>query len=118
MPVFAVMLRGEDFILDVDGTPTRLGFFATRWVRARTAGEAEVAVMALVRNDQTLASRVHRDTTATPTLSAENIERRPWWQGFRSGGGYTFWDMDAEHSTSNGSPENNSSHVVPIPVEQ
>lgn len=68
MPVFVVMLRGEDFILDVDGTPTRLGFYTTRWVRARTPEEAELAAVTLVKNDQTLASRVHRDATATSNV--------------------------------------------------
>jgi hypothetical protein len=59
--------------------------------------------VALVKNDQTLVGRVHRDTGVTPMLYAENIERRPWWQVFRTGAGYAFWDMGAEQSPSNNS---------------
>lgn len=105
MPVFAVMLRGEDFVIDVDEKPTRLGFFTTRWVRARTPEDAELAAVAMVKNDQTLVARVHRDGAVTPMLYADSVERRPWWQGFRSGSGYAFWDMDAEESPSNNSLE-------------
>lgn len=98
MPVFAVMLRGENFVIDVDEKPTRLGFFTTRWVRARMPEDAELAAVALVKSDQTLIARVHREVEVTPMLYAESIERRPWWQGFRSGSGYAFWEMDAEES--------------------
>jgi hypothetical protein len=98
MPVFAVMLRGENFVIEVDEKPARLGFFTTRWVRAPTPEEAELAAVALVKNDQTLVTRVDRDAAVTPLLYAESIERRPWWQGFRSGSGYSFWCMDSEQS--------------------
>lgn len=109
MPVFAVMLRGENFVISVDEKPTRLGFYTTRWVRARNPGEAELAAVALVKNDQTLVARVRRDAAVTPMMYAESVERRPWWQGFKSGSGYVFWDMDAEEPPSNNSAEDDES---------
>jgi hypothetical protein len=96
MPIFAVMLRGENFVVDLDGKPTRLGFFTTRYVRAPTPEAAEFAAVARVKKDKQLTYSVQRDTSPLPMLYAERIESRPWWQVLRRGAGYSFWDMDAE----------------------
>ena len=105
MPVYAVMLRGENFIIEFDGKPMRCGFYTTRYVRARSEQDAEMAAVNLVRTDEALLKCVCRETSPNPMLFAERIERRSWWKGFRSGKGFTFWDMDAE---SQASPSNNS----------
>lgn len=105
MPVFAVMLKGENFVISFDGRPMRCGFYTTRYVRARDEKAAELAAVSLVRQDKALLGNVRRETSPNPMLFAESIERRPWWKGFSSGKGFTFWDMDAE---SEAVPSNNS----------
>lgn len=96
MPVFAVMLRGEDFEITVDGARERMGFYASRFVRATDEAEAESRAVALVRNDEVLRTATIRDSAHTPMLFIESLERRPWWHALKRKRGFTFWNMDAE----------------------
>ena len=96
MPAYLVRLRGENFVIEVEGEARRMGFHTTRWVRAKDAREAELAAVALVRNDESLRQATRRDAPVEPRIFLEEIVPQPWWKGFRSGTGYAFWDMDEE----------------------
>jgi hypothetical protein len=96
MSVFAVLLRGENFVLDSNGKPTRYGFYTTRFVRAKTPDIAEMKSVELIRNDKLLKKSLSRKDSETPMIYAESVERRPWWHIFKHNRGYTFWDMDAK----------------------
>jgi hypothetical protein len=39
---YRVFLRGANFLMDVDGKPTRIGFFTTRFVQANNRDGAEL----------------------------------------------------------------------------
>lgn len=95
MPVFAVMLRGEDFLIRVDDVPTRLGFYVTRFVHARNEEEAELRAVQMVRQANSLRGNIKTDSL-TPRIYLESIERRPWWHRFKTQTGFSFWDMDQE----------------------
>lgn len=77
MPVFAVMLRGEGFVIEFDSKPMRCGFYTTRYVRAGNEQDAEIAAVNLVRRDEDLLKSMRRETSSDPLLFAESIERRP-----------------------------------------
>lgn len=105
MPTFAVMLRGENFEIPVDGTPERMGFYTTRHVRADSEAEAEQRAVALVRQGKKLRAATRKDSAHTPMLFLESIERQPWWHVLKRSQGFVFWNMDAERSEA---PSNNS----------
>jgi hypothetical protein len=70
MPVFAVMLRGENFEITLDQGPSRFGFFTTRFVRAKDEQEAEHLAVALVRKHKGLRAGTRPDSAHTPTERA------------------------------------------------
>ena len=69
---FCVDLRGENFWMAVDGVPTRLGFYTTRFVQAEGTAEAERVAVDLIRGDTGLASL--NDRADPPMVFAEEIE--------------------------------------------
>jgi hypothetical protein len=96
MPVFAVMLRGENFVIQVDGVPERMGFYTTRFVHARNEEEAETRAVQMVRESKSLRSAGIKSSSFTPMIYLESIERRPWWYKFKTQHGFVFWNMDLE----------------------
>jgi hypothetical protein len=95
MPVFAVMLRGENFEMALDECPKRFGFYTTRFVRAANEEEAERIAVALVRRHDGLRMATRRESVHTPMIYLHSVERRPWWHVFKKQHGLVFWDMDA-----------------------
>lgn len=89
------MLRGEDFLIRIDDTPTRLGFYTTRFVHARNEDDAELRAVQMVRKAKSLRGNI-RTASLTPMIYLEEIERRPWWYRFKTQPGFSFWDMDKE----------------------
>jgi hypothetical protein len=96
MPVFAVMLRGENFEIPLDRVPERMGFYTTRFVLASNEADAENKAVELVRGDEVLRKATVKTSMYTPMIYLESLERRPWWHIFRKQQGFTFWNMDAE----------------------
>lgn len=95
MPTFAVMLRGENFEMEMEGAVKRLGFFTTRFVRARNEGDAERLAVKMVRDHERLQAALHRNGY-TSMIYLESIELKPWWYSFKKRHGFAFWDMDKE----------------------
>jgi len=95
MPVFAVMLRGEDFLIRFESGPERMGFFTTRFVHARNEEEAETRAVQMVRQTKSLRTNI-RTASLTPMIYLESIERRPWRRRFKTQPGFAFWNMDQE----------------------
>ena len=96
MPVFAVILRGENFEIPLDGVPERMGFYTTRFVRASSEADAENRAVELVRGNAELRKAISRTSVYTPMIYLESLERRPWWHIFKKQQGFTFWNMDVE----------------------
>lgn len=96
MPVFALLLRGENFLIRMEeGVPERMGFYTTRYVRARNEEEAETRAVQMVRQAKSLRANI-RTASLTPMIYVEIIERRPWWHRFKMQPGFAFWNMDKE----------------------
>lgn len=90
------MLRGENFVIQVDGVRERMGFYTTRFVHARNEEEAELRAVEMVRQSKSLRSAAIKPSSFTPMIYLESVERRPWWYRFKTQHGFAFWNMDLE----------------------
>ncbi len=54
MPIFRCFVRGENFLTKEDGVPKRIGFYTTRWVDANSPEDAEMLVVAMLREEPLL----------------------------------------------------------------
>jgi hypothetical protein len=94
MRQYRVFLRGENFVLEVDGEPSRLGFYTTRFVEATGPEAAEILAVDLIRRDQTLAG-IKNLRDDPPMIYAEEIEEIAV-NELQSSSGYTFFGMEQE----------------------
>jgi hypothetical protein len=60
--------------MEVDGKPTRVGFYTTRFVEANNGDGAEVLAVDLIRSDSWLRKAVSNDRSDPPMIFAEEIE--------------------------------------------
>ncbi len=102
MPFYRVMLRGENFVMNLNGEPRQFGFYTRRFVRARSENEAEHDAVALIKNDESLKRSVlnHRDDP--PMIYLEEMEKLPWWRMLRRrrGRGYALWESEEDAATA------------------
>ncbi len=70
---FKVFVRGENFLMNIDGVERRYGFYTTRFVEAQSEEEAELAVVNLLRNDPRLVQAVMNEKIDPPMMYAEEI---------------------------------------------
>jgi hypothetical protein len=91
---FRVFLRGANFLMEVNGKPTRIGFFTTRFVRANNRDGAELLAVDLIRSDKWLAGAVSNPRSDPPTIHAEEIEMLEGDFIPDIGAGFSFFPMD------------------------
>lgn len=90
MKKYSVMVRGESFLVNMDGEQQLLNFVATRKVKAKAVEEAEQKAIDLVKQDSELLDILIENSNYKPTLFIEEVAYLPWWS--RLGGrGYTFY---------------------------
>jgi hypothetical protein len=80
MPGFRVLINGRNFLLNFDGEARRVGFYATRFVEAATADEAESAAVELLRGDELLREGTLNEQTDTPMIYVEEIVEVSGWK--------------------------------------
>lgn len=99
MSLFKVVLRGENFLLNLTGEPELLGFRVTHYVKAGDEAEAEHIATILVRKNQHL-SRALLNPPENPTrLECESV-KRVWWRRSNQDGRYTYWHMESSAADS------------------
>lgn len=74
MKKFRVLLRGENFRMNFEGTVKRLGFYTTRFVEASDDDTAGQSAVESVRKDDQLRQAVLNDRSDPPMIFAEEIE--------------------------------------------
>ena len=74
MSKYRVLLNGQNFLLNFDGLPQKLGFYVTRFVDAADDEEAEKAAVALLRDDASLKGLVLNGRDDPPMLYADEVE--------------------------------------------
>jgi hypothetical protein len=75
---FRVFLHGRNALINTDGTPQRLAFFATRIVDAADEKEAESHAIDLVKADDWLRTSLLNADADPFLLSVEEIEEAAW----------------------------------------
>ena len=99
MKKYKVFVRGENFLINLDGANQKMGFYTTRFVEAEDEEAAEYAVMDLLRNDPKLVQGTLNEGSDSPMMYAEEIEELESFKGFPVPGmGFTFY---AEEPRSN-----------------
>ena len=93
MKHFRVFLRGENFLLTVDGQQTRMGFYTTRFVQANNQESAELLAVDLLRNDKKLRG-VANLRSDPPMIFADEIEEVAADDVPESSSGFTFFTHD------------------------
>ena len=92
---YGVMLRGENFQIKSATGVENLGFFTTRFVKARTPEEAELVAMEMVRTDKSLLEILFGESKLESKIYLEKMWCERWWKRL-GGNGYTFFSMESE----------------------
>jgi len=93
MPLYRVILRGENFLLNFTGEPEVLGFHATHYVKAGSEEEATRTAAILTRKDRRLAN-AQLNTPQNPNrLECESV-KKVWWRRSGRDGRLNFWSME------------------------
>jgi hypothetical protein len=94
MPRFRLMLQGAPvFLLDADSQETaRMGFYATRWVEAASAAEAEALARRLVLDELAVTGTKTRPEQPIH-VTVEGVFEVSWFEAARKapGRGFTFY---------------------------
>lgn len=93
MALFRVLLRGENYLLNLSGDPHRYGFRVTHFVRAESAEEAQRVASIQVRKSQHLNKTLVNTAENPPQLTCVEV-RRVWFRRARDDGRFSFWRMD------------------------
>lgn len=94
MRLYKVLLRGENFLLNLMGEPELLGFRVTHYVKAASEEEAVHVAMILVRKNQHLTQALLNSPENPTRLIGESVQR-VWWRRRKQDGHYSYWSMDA-----------------------
>ena len=91
------MLEGQNFLLEVEGTIQKLGFYVTRFVEAENQEEAELLAVQQIREDEKLTRNVRNIETDPPMIYLESIDELTSFEGVElPGTGYTFYPGDGD----------------------
>ena len=73
MKKYKVLVRGENFLLNIDGEDQSLGFYTTVFLEGKDEGEAEESAIALIRDDQEFGRSVLNEKSDSPRMFVEEI---------------------------------------------
>ncbi len=104
MKYYQVILQGDDFFINYEGKDQDHGFFTTRWVKAGSPEEAELAAVDFVKKDEKLiqATKNVNGEEPKPMIYLEEISEVSWfsyvWR--KPGNGYSFYIKEDEKEQS------------------
>ena len=93
MPIFRCFMRGENFPGSVAGESEPIGFYATRFLEASSASEAELAALERLRAEPEFQLVRPEDRMEHAQVYFEQIEEVPMESGRGPGKGFTFFRM-------------------------
>jgi hypothetical protein len=97
MPLYQVMIRGENFFIRGESGVERLGFYTTRYIEAPSPSDAERCAVDHIRGDARLRSAVLNTQDAPPEIFIEEcVEVDPDTVPDAHAGGFTFFPGDAD----------------------
>ena len=93
MPKYGVLVEGNNYLIQTDGKPTKLGFFTHRFVEAAAPRFAAEIALDLVRDE--LKGTVLNDETDTPLLRVDEMKLMDTFEGcLVPGRGFTFFSAE------------------------
>ena len=84
MKRFKVKLHGKNFFLNLDGEPRKLGFYATRFVKAENPEEAEKIAVILTHQNPNLRKTLLNEKDDRPKINLEGIKEINFLKDFRN----------------------------------
>ena len=88
-------MRGQNFLLKLDGKAGKVGFYTTRFVEAPNDHEAEANAISTLRNDPLLRGGVLNEKSDAPMLFTEEIVELDSFDGLiLPGTGFSFYADD------------------------
>ena len=72
---FRVLVNGTNFLIELDGSEQKCGFYATRYVEAENEELAETKVIEAFRTDRKLVKLIRNESNDSPALFANEIEK-------------------------------------------
>ena len=70
---FRAFIRGENFLMEVNGKLSRYGFYTTRFVEASDSSGAEIAAVTAIKKDPKLWDTVRNPKNDSPMIYVEEI---------------------------------------------
>jgi len=83
MKRFVVTLQGENFLIDVNGEPRKIGFKAIRFVWANDPQHAEKIAVILIHKSPEIRGMVENSKSDPPRIHVVNIAQETFWRFFR-----------------------------------
>ena len=74
MARYKVLLRGDNFLLNLDGDHSKFGFYATRIVKSASLEEAEKNAVIRIRHELNKSRFIVKDLLYIPNVSVEKSE--------------------------------------------
>jgi len=98
MKRFKVKLHGKNFFLNLDGEPRKLGFYATRFVKAENPEEAEKIAVILTHQNPNLRKTLLNENDDRPEINLVEIKEISFPKFFakKSTTDFTFYSEDEE----------------------
>jgi hypothetical protein len=97
MPLYRVVSRGENFLLNLTGEPEVLGFRAIHYVKAASEEEAQRTAAILIRKDRRINSALMNTPQNPNRLQCESV-KRAWWRRPSRDGRIDFWSMEPDEA--------------------
>jgi hypothetical protein len=92
MKKYKVLVRGQNFLLNLNGEDQRLGFYTTVFVEGENEEEAEERAIALLRDNQEFARSILNEKTDSPMMFVEEITELESFDGLHlSRTGFSFY---------------------------
>ena len=96
MKRYRLILEGRNFIIDTGEGAKKVGFYATRFVKAHDLETAEKIAVELVNSDPSLKGNVLNEKTDPPIICLDEHCEIGWFEYIRRqpGVGFTFYPED------------------------
>jgi len=94
MSKYQVQIEAQNFLVDLEGSVAKRGFFTFRYVEADDKNAAENSAVQMLRDDQELRELVRNDTSDPPTMDVIDITELETFDGIDNESGRIWYDMN------------------------
>lgn len=96
MPKYRIVVHGQNYLLDFDGEPKKLGFRQTFYIRAATVEQAREKALASVTRDPTLVQNILNGSRDPIRNEVESAKWAGLFKLFASGAGKRHFYLQEE----------------------